>query len=200
MPGVAPTMRNAMSRDAAAALPPMTLDEFRKRRKAPRNVIKEVKQNLSPLDKLALLITTAVGTRGFFFIIFGWTVIWLGWNLVAPKGLRFDPAPAFVMWLFISNLIQILLMPLIMVGQNVQGAQSEARAEHDLEVNVKAEDEIEVILQHLEYQNAALIAMMRKLDCDVPGLIAESTKATASTRPPARKPAKAATAKPKTND
>ena len=59
-----------------------------------------------------------------------------------------------------------------------------------------------MILQHLEYQNAALIAMMRKLDCDVPGLIAESTKAaaTASTRPPARKTVKAATAKPKTSD
>jgi hypothetical protein len=27
----------------------------------------------------------------------------------------------FVFWLFLSNLIQILLMPLIMVGQNVIG-------------------------------------------------------------------------------
>jgi uncharacterized membrane protein len=56
-------------------------------------------------------------------------------------------------------------MPLIMVGQNVQGAHAEARAEHDLEVNVKAEGEIEVILEHLEYQNAAILKMMRKLDC-----------------------------------
>jgi uncharacterized membrane protein len=37
------------------------------------------------------------------------------------------------------------------------------RAEHDLEVNVKAEQEIEVVLQHLEYQNAILIAMVEKL-------------------------------------
>jgi hypothetical protein len=40
-----------------------------------------------------------------------------GWNLLAPKDLQFDPAPAFVFWLFISNVIQLLLMPLIMVGQ-----------------------------------------------------------------------------------
>ena len=55
----------------------------------------------------------------------------------------------FVFWLFISNLIQILLMPLIMVGQNIQGRDAEARSAHDLEVNIKAEEEIEVILHHL---------------------------------------------------
>jgi uncharacterized membrane protein len=55
-------------------------------------------------------------------------------------------------------------MPLIMVGQNIQGAHAELRAEHDLEVNVKAEKEIEVILEHLEYQNAMLLRMMEKLD------------------------------------
>jgi uncharacterized membrane protein len=69
---------------------------------------------------------------------------------------------AFVFWLFISNLIQIMLMPLIMVGQNIQGAHAEARAEHDLEVNIKAEDEIELILKHLEYQNAMLLDLAKK--------------------------------------
>ena len=44
-----------------------------------------------------------------------------------------------------------------------RGRHAEARAEYDLEVNVKAEQEIEVILQHLEYQNAILIAMVEKL-------------------------------------
>jgi uncharacterized membrane protein len=39
--------------------------------------------------------------------------------------------------------IQIMLMPLIMVGQNLQGRHSELRAENDFEVNVKAEMEIE---------------------------------------------------------
>jgi len=48
---------------------------------------------------------------GFFFIIAVWTIVWLGWNTLAPSNVRFDPAPAFVLWLFISNLIQIHLMP-----------------------------------------------------------------------------------------
>ena len=54
-------------------------------------------------------------------------------------------------------------MPLIMVGQNVQGRHSEIRADHDLDVNIKAEKEIEVVLQHLEYQNSILLVMVQKL-------------------------------------
>ena len=69
----------------------------------------------------------------------------------------------FVFWLFISNVIQILLMPLILLGQNIQGRHFGRRAQHDLEVNVRAEEEIEVVLNHLEYQNAILIAMVQKL-------------------------------------
>ena len=70
--------------------------------------------------------------------------------------------------LLISNVIQILPMPLIMVDQNVHGTHSELRAEHDLEVNVQPEEEIEVILRHLEYQNSMLIAMLSKLGVSVP--------------------------------
>ncbi|HEY1752751.1 MAG TPA: DUF1003 domain-containing protein [Caulobacteraceae bacterium] len=147
--------------------PPPSLHEVRRRRKPPRNVHKEVEGNLSPLNKVALAITNKVGTFGFFLLIFAWTVIWLGWNTLGPAKARFDPAMGFVLYLFVCNVIQILLMPLIMVGQNLQGMHSEARAEHDLEVNVKAEQEIEVILQHLEYQNEILMRMVAKLGVDI---------------------------------
>ena len=126
-----------------------------------KNTYQETMNKLSPLDRLAVFITNHVGTMGFFIIILVWTVLWLGWNFLAPMPLKFDQPMGFVFWLFISNMIQILLMPLIMVGQNIQGRQSEARAEHDLEVNIKAEQEIEVILHHLEGQNEMLIAMLK---------------------------------------
>jgi uncharacterized membrane protein len=150
---------------------PMSLDVFRKRRKPLRNVNTEVKENLTPLNRLAVFITDRVGTMGFFLIIFGWTVFWLSWNLLAPKTMQFDPPMAFVFYLFISNVIQIMLMPLIMVGQNIQGSHAEARAEHDLEVNIKAEEEIEVVLQHLEYQNHLLIQLMEKINVSVGALV-----------------------------
>ena len=95
---------------------------------------------------------------------------------LAPERLKFDPPMGFVFWLFLSNLIQILLMPLIMVGQNIIGRHAEARAEHDLEINIKAEQEIEVILHHLEHQNEISISMLRKLGVDVHEML-ESVRA-----------------------
>jgi uncharacterized membrane protein len=143
---------------------PLTLEEFKKRQKAPRDINKEVEETLTVLDRAAVFITERVGTMGFFLLIFIWSVVWLGWNLLAPKEWQFDPPMGFVLWLFISNLIQILLMPLIMVGQNIQGRHAEKRAESDLEINIKAEEEVEMILRHLEYQNTILITMLEKLD------------------------------------
>jgi uncharacterized membrane protein len=165
-------MSNAL---AAGSPKPISLQEFRKQRKPHRNIYRETIANLGPMDKLACWITDRVGTMGFFLIVLVWTVLWLGWNLLAPASLQFDPPTGFVFWLFISNLIQLLLMPLIMVGQNVQGQHSEMRAEHDLAVNVKAEEEIEVILQHLEYQNAILIAMVEKLGVTLDHTLREKT-------------------------
>jgi uncharacterized membrane protein len=92
---------------------------------------------LNQSQRFAIWSTQRVGTIGFFFLIFIWTVCWLGWNMFAPLELRFAPVPAFVLWLFISNMIQIFLMPLIMVGQNLQGKHSEIRAENDYEINAQ---------------------------------------------------------------
>jgi uncharacterized membrane protein len=146
-----------------ASSKPLSVEEVRKRRRPLRNVNKEIAEKIGRLDKLAVWITNRVGTMGFFLAIFVWTVLWLGWNLLAPQKLQFDPPMAFVFWLFISNLIQILLMPLVMIGQNILGRHAETRADHDLEVNLKSEQEIEVILHHLEFQNAILITMLGKL-------------------------------------
>lgn len=110
------------------------------------NIYREM---LKDSEKFAIWITNKVGTIGFFAIIFFWTVVWLGWNMFAPANLRFDPYPAFVFWLFISNMIQIFLMPLIMVGQNLQSKHAEIRAETDFEVNLKAEKEIAEIKEEL---------------------------------------------------
>lgn len=51
-------------------------------------------------------------------------------------------------------------MPLIMIGQNLQGRHAEKRAESDFDVNVRAEKEIEVILMHLERQNELILKIL----------------------------------------
>ncbi len=145
-------------------LKPLTIKEINKLRKPIRDINAQHKEQLSKLERLAILITDRVGTMGFFFIIFFWTVIWLNWNIFAPDSVKFDPYPAFVLWLFISNMVQIFLMPLIMVGQNLQGRHAEARAESDFEVNKVAEKEVETILLHLENQNENILKILHHLE------------------------------------
>lgn len=158
---------------------PRTLAELRARRKPVRNVNKEHREKMSRLDQLAVLITDKVGTMGFFLLIFAWTVIWTGYNILASEvpGLHwkaFDPFPAFVAYLLISNVIQILLMPLIMVGQNVQGRHADLRAESDYEVNCKAEMEIETILLHLEDQQNLLLKLVRAQGLELDAAISQA--------------------------
>jgi uncharacterized membrane protein len=143
---------------------PLSLDEIKNLGKPLRNVNIKHKEELSSLDLFAVWITDSIGTMGFFFIIFFWTVIWLGWNILGPAEYVFDSYPAFVLWLFISNMIQLFLMPLLMIGQNLQGRHAEARAEADFDVNTKAEKEIETILIHLENQNETMREILQKLD------------------------------------
>ncbi|HEV8356326.1 MAG TPA: DUF1003 domain-containing protein [Gemmatimonadales bacterium] len=143
---------------------PHSLAELKKDRKSLQNPNVAHRERLSSLERAALWITDHVGTMGFFLVILGWTGFWLSWNTLAPQTARFDPFPAFVLWLFISNMIQIFLMPLIMVGQNLQGRHAEGRAEADFEVNVRAEKEIETILMHLENQSELMLRILKKLE------------------------------------
>jgi len=143
---------------------PISLEEFKKQRNGFIPPVLKKKIKSSVLDRVAVWITDHVGSMGFFMIIFVWTAIWLGWNMFAPKEARFDPFPGFVLWLFISNMIQLFLMPLIMIGQNVQSKHADLRAEADLQINTKAEFEIETILSHLEYQNKIILQILQDLE------------------------------------
>ena len=120
-----------------------------------RNVNVEYGKSLSMIDRLAIAITNKVGSFGFFLIIACWTFAWTGYNILASEfpalhWPAFDPFPAFVAYLLISNVIQILLMPLIMVGQNLQGRHSETRAELDFQVNLKNEISLTEVLRRLD--------------------------------------------------
>ena len=128
---------------------PPTLAELRAYRNPVKHSYMETKASFSPLERFAAKTTHGVGTMSFFFILTFWTLGWIFWNLYGPLEWRFDPAPAFVIWLIISNIVQLLLLPLIMVGQNLEGKFAERRAQADFEIDQKAGHEIEVIIAHL---------------------------------------------------
>ena len=78
---------------------------------------------------LALLITRAVGSMWTFYLVAAFQFGWMGlatWGLLH----HFDPYP-FAFLLFMGNVAQLLLMFVLLVGQNVQQAQADAKSEQD---------------------------------------------------------------------
>ena len=126
-------------------------------------------QSLTLTDRIALKATGVVGTMGFFYACL----------IMVTIPLLIPPTMAVVQYIS-SGYLQLILLPLIMVGQNLQSRHSETRAENDYQVNMRAEREIEHVFKHLEYQNAILIALMGKLDLRLEDVLAisEDTYAT----------------------
>lgn len=113
-----------------------------------------VHQNhMSKLDKVALSVTTKVGSMGFFFACV----------ILVTIPLIFTQAISTVQYIS-SGILQLILLPLIMVGQNLQGRNAELRAQHDFDTNVKAEKEIETILLHLEKQDEIMLEILQRIN------------------------------------
>jgi len=149
-----------------------TVEDVKQRRKPRENINVRHQASLSLMERAALWITEHVGTMGFFIIIFAWTVVWMAWNVLAERfhlGLVFDRPWQFLVWLFISNLIQIHLMPLIMVGQNLQGRHAEMRADHLYETTMQMEWETEVMLRYLQVIHEQLREVESRLAALTPG-------------------------------
>jgi uncharacterized membrane protein len=51
-----------------------------------------------------------------------------------------------------------------MVGQNIEGRAADKRAQEDFEVNRRSEEEIKVVIGHLENQNELLLEVLRKIE------------------------------------
>jgi len=124
------------------------MDKFQHSRPHPENVNLRQKNEMGLQDRIALTITTAVGTMGAVYIfalgIGGW-MLWQHYFSHQP----FDPYP-FAFLLFLGNIVQLLLMPLIMVGQNIQGRHSQLRSEEGFKIASTSYHDLEHILKQLE--------------------------------------------------
>jgi uncharacterized membrane protein len=131
-------------------------------RHEPKNVNQEHKQSLKFQDRLALIITSAIGTM---YAVYFFALFLAGWMLWQSKlsNKPFDPYP-FAFLLFIGNIVQLLLMPLIMVGQNIQARHAEIRADEEFKTTTTSFHDIEHILQHLDAQDKELLRQSNLLE------------------------------------
>ncbi len=107
-----------------------------------RNVNKEHKESLSALDKVAIFITKIVGTM-WCAIIF--TILAL---ISLPSAIHGGTATT-ISWIA-QTFLQLVLLSIIMVGQNLQSRHSELRADADYETNIEAKKDIEILMKRLD--------------------------------------------------
>ncbi len=99
--------------------------------------------------RLALFITGKFGSMGAFYVLSLWMVSWI---ILASFSIGFfgkDPYP-FTFLLFLSNIVQLLALPVLAVGQQVLSRASDKQAEQtfkDAEAILKLQDEVHKLVK-----------------------------------------------------
>jgi len=94
----------------------------------------------------------AFGGSWTFVSLFGATLLgWIGLNaaLLLARGATFDPYP-FILLNLVLSMLAAIQAPVILMSQNRQAQKDRLSAEHDYEVNLKAELEIMLLHQKMD--------------------------------------------------
>jgi uncharacterized membrane protein len=121
------------------------------RRHIARNVTRDYQARLTFGQRLADRVAAFGGSWTFIVAFFLVMLVWVVLNsyVLLRVSRPFDPYPYILLNLFLSMLASIQA-PVILMSQNRQAYKDRLNAEHDYEVNLKAELEIMALHQKLD--------------------------------------------------
>ena len=136
-----------------------------------RNVIAEHEEQLALGQRVADRVALMVGSWPFILIQSGIFLIWVAVNfylVVAamrqPGSLKaWDPYP-FILLNLVLSFQAAYTGPVVMMSQNRQTEKDRLMAQHDYEINLKAEEELEVVMDHLEHQDRLILDAIARLE------------------------------------
>ena len=142
------------------------MERVNQRRHVSRNTNTQFDDKLTFGQKFADRIAAFVGSWPFIILFMGLLLAWIVLNtFILAKSGAFDVYPYILLNLMLS-MVAALQAPLIMMSQNRQAAKDRIGAEHDYEVNLKAELEIlglhEKVDSLREKQWQELVAMQQE--------------------------------------
>ena len=115
-----------------------------------KNVDVTYNSNLTFGEKMADRIADFGGSWRFVITFFAFLIIWILSNLFLLTRDAFDPYPFILLNLLLSALAAFQA-PIIMMSQNRVEARDRLRAEHDYQVNLKAELEIRSLHEKMDH-------------------------------------------------
>ena len=135
-----------------------SFEELHATRPGINNTTDTHKESLNLQERIAKKITDIVGSMWCAYVFAGIALISL------PDAIHGGTA-TMISWIA-QTFLQLVLLSIIMVGQKVESKHSEMRADSHYEVSVKTEEEIDVIIKHLENQNELLIELLKQKKAD----------------------------------
>lgn len=126
-----------------------------------RNINQQFDEQLTFGDKLADKMTSFAGSWRFISFCGIFLGFWVAMNLYLLS-LPFDPFPFILLNLFLST-IAALQAPIIMMSQNRQSIKDRLQAEHDYQINLKAEAEVAELHRKVDEINEKLWDIREKL-------------------------------------
>ena len=142
-----------------------------------RNVVKDFSEQLTFGQKLADKVATFGGSWTFILIFAVVLVIWVLLNsfVLITYDESFDPYPYILLNLFLSMLAAIQA-PIILMSQNRQAYKDRLSAEHDYEVNLKAELEIMALHEKIDLLRERQWSELISIQKEQLGLLSQLTK------------------------
>jgi uncharacterized membrane protein len=127
-----------------------------------RNVNTLLEAHLTWGQRVADGVAATMGSWRFIILQSCLLAVWIVFNIVGWRE-HWDPYP-FILLNLVLSFQAAYAAPIIMMSQNRQAEKDRLAAQHDYDVNVKAEEEIKAILAHLEYQHELTLHLLARLE------------------------------------
>ena len=127
-----------------------------------RDLNREVERRLTFADRVADDFSRLIGSWIFVLVQVGIMVIWVGLNalnLIHP----WDRYP-FLFLNFILSLEAAVWVSVVLMALNRLSDRDRLRAQHDFELDIKAEEELKALMNHLMHQDEILLQIVNRLD------------------------------------
>src|SRR5579872_5039172 len=127
-----------------------------------RDLNREIERRQTFSDRVAGDFTRLVGSWTFVLVQVGIMVLWVGlnaFNLIHP----WDRYP-FLFLNFVLTLEAAIWVSVVLMALNRFADRDRLRAQHDFELNVKAEEELKALMNHLMHQDEILLQIVNRLD------------------------------------
>ena len=126
------------------------------------DVNKVADDRLTVGQKIADGVASTVGSWRFIIIQSIILALWLALNITGIV-FRWDPYPFILLNLMLS-FQAAYAAPFVMMSQNRQSEKDRLMAESDYHCNVKGEEEVRNIMEHLDHQDMVLLQLVKRIE------------------------------------